>query len=205
MPPLLTLRQFTVPPLGPFSSTVDAGDCVALSGPSGAGKSRFLRGLADLIPHDGQALLSGRELASVPPHEWRRQIMLVPQETAWWSELVTDHFTARLDGAWLDALGLAQAIMQQPVTELSTGQRQRLGLLRALCLNPTVLLLDEPTAHLDAANARKVEALVARFLEPANRAVIWISHDAGQAGRVANRLWQIREGHIKEGPAEEMP
>ncbi|MFE8070292.1 ATP-binding cassette domain-containing protein [Marinobacteraceae bacterium S3BR75-40.1] len=196
---MLTLTDFAVPPLAAFSGLVSAGDCIVLSGPSGTGKSRFLYALVDLIPHQGRATLWDTGADAMAPAQWRRQVMLVPQEPAWWEAAVAAHFPVQPGDDDLQAVGLAPAVMSQPVQELSTGQRQRLGILRALALTPSVLLLDEPTAHLDAASAGQVEALIQRFLQETGKAVIWVSHDPAQARRVGNAFWQIRDGRIETG------
>ncbi len=105
-------------------------------------------------------------------------------------------FRQRLEAgiAWL---GLKMPILQQPVWQLSSGEKQRLALLRGLLLNPQVLLLDEITANLDEQSTRQVEALVQNYvLQPeTQRCAIWVTHDTAQSLRVASRrLWLTAEG-----------
>jgi ABC-type iron transport system FetAB ATPase subunit len=88
--------------------------------------------------------------------------------------------------------------MQWQVSRLSTGEKQRLALARALMNQPRVLLLDEPTASLDAANTQVVEALIAGYRRDSGTAVLWVSHDAEQAARVADRQLQLSAQGIEE-------
>jgi ABC-type multidrug transport system ATPase subunit len=90
---------------------------------------------------------------------------------------------ARLDGM-VTALGLEPAILDRPITQLSTGERQRLGLVRAMADEPAVLLLDEPTSALDAAAAALVEGLI-RVALRAGRIVVLVSHDPSLLDRLA--------------------
>jgi ABC-type multidrug transport system ATPase subunit len=107
-------------------------------------------------------------------------------EPAWWGAIVREHFpvTAKLDRL-LSALALQPAILDRPIAELSTGERQRLGLVRAIADEPRVLLLDEPTSALDAQGAALAEELI-KFQMLAGRIVIMVSHDAAQIERLAH-------------------
>jgi len=84
------------------------------------------------------------------------------------------------------------------VARCSTGERQRLALLRLLQNRPQVLLLDEPTASLDAENVSRVELLIERLRKTDGLVVLWVSHDALQVERVATRHLQIMDGQIQE-------
>ena len=139
---------------GPLSLDVDAGDCVCISGASGTGKSQLLRALADLDPHEGQLWLASRPCTEMPAHEWRAAVGLLPPESSWWLPAVHEHFRDGMPVP-LERVGLTTAILDKPVTRLSSGERQRLALLRLLANRPRVLLLDEPTANLDPDNTRR--------------------------------------------------
>jgi len=89
-------------------------------------------------------------------------------------------------------------LLQQPVTHLSSGERQRLALLRVLANRPRVLLLDEPTANLDADNTRRVEQLITDYLNEQQAAALWISHDGAQCDRIASRTLQFSAGGSHE-------
>lgn len=190
--------------LGPLSLDVDAGDCVCISGPSGAGKSQLLRALADLDPHDGQVWLGNCSCATTPAHEWRTAVGLLPPESSWWLPGVLEHFH---DGVPvpLDQVGLTTAILDKPVMQLSSGERQRLALLRLLSNHPRVLLLDEPTANLDPENTRRIEELVTEYRREHAAAVIWVSHDSEQVKRVANRHFELVDGELQEQDMEWTP
>lgn len=192
-PPLFEVRALTVGdahPIGPLDFTLAAGETLSLSGPSGAGKSRLLRAMADLDEHTGTCLLDGTEAQHMAPERWRQQVGYLASESAWWAEHVGAHFPANTDAAIkrdLAALDLPETVLQRPVAQLSSGQRQRLALLRLLAGQPAVLLLDEPTANLDGDNFGRVEALIAEYRRRHGVAVLWVGHDAAQRDRVAHR------------------
>ncbi len=175
---------------------VAAGQCVALMGPSGAGKTILLRAIADLDPNRGAVSLDGRDRAAMPAPQWRRLVGYVPAEPAWWAERAGDHF-ADADRAkpLMDRLGLPEALLEAPIAQLSTGERQRFALIRALLLEPRALLLDEPTAALDAKSAVAAETLLKQRLD-GGVAVLMVTHDADQAQRLAARTLHIQAGRI---------
>ncbi len=181
--------------LGPVSLSVESGTCTALSGPSGSGKTRLLRCLADLDSHQGDVSLDGKPRESFSPPQWRTQVGLLPAESFWWSERVLDHFPIE-DKPALDSLDLTPSVLDQPVRQLSSGQRQRLALLRLLANQPGVLLLDEPTANLDLDNIMRVEALIADYRKRHRCCVIWVGHDGTQLERVADRTLTIINGRL---------
>jgi ABC-type iron transport system FetAB ATPase subunit len=168
---------------------------VAVSGPSGCGKTSLLRAIADLDPHYGRVFLDGVECTAFVAPEWRRRVGLLLAESGWWSDRVGDHFTVR-DPLATARLGFGPEVFEWPVARLSTGERQRLALLRLLGNRPVVLLLDEPTANLDPASASNVESLLAEYREEMGAAVVWITHDVEQSRRIAEqRLW-IEAGRL---------
>ena len=189
-----------------MSLEVGAGECVGLSGPSGVGKSLFLRSVADLDPHTGQIWLDGQEQQAMPATEWRARVALLAAESGWWAERVGEHFTA-MDNGMLQALGFNEDCMGWTVERLSSGEKQRLALLRLLSMQPEVLLLDEPTANLDPESVKKVEALIARYQEQHGAAAIWVSHDMGQIKRVASRHYLLTPQGLTSdsGPEETQP
>ena len=121
----------------------------------------------------------------------------MPPESAWWDDVVASHFTA-VDEGLLAAVGLDTEVMNWSVARLSSGERQRLVLVRLLCNKPDVLLLDEPTANLDPQNVERAEALVAGLKQNGSMAVLWVSHDPAQIDRVASRELRLREGRMSE-------
>jgi ABC-type iron transport system FetAB ATPase subunit len=196
----LSLDGVACLPLDPVRLEIAAGECVALHGPSGSGKTLLLRALADLDPHEGRVRLDGREQSELPGPQWRRRVGLLPAESAWWAERVGEHF-AEGAGAMLEALGLDPRCMGWEVSRLSSGERQRLALARLLAGEPEVLLLDEPTANLDADNTARVEAVIEAYRRERGAAVLWVSHDPEQRRRIAARHFLIRDRRLaEEGP-----
>jgi phosphate-transporting ATPase len=101
----------------------------------------------------------------------------------------------------LKNLGFPEEAKSWPIARLSTGERLRLALVRALIIRPKVLLLDEPTAALDAASLAAVESLMATRIR-AGLAVLWVTHDAGQARRIACRQLLVEAGRVREEVTE---
>lgn len=188
----LELRSVTARHVGPVSLFIGRGRCMGISGPSGAGKSLLLRAMADLDPHGGDILLDGVPQSAVSGPSWRRRVGLLAAESAWWHVRVGPHFPpAGIPEEDLGRLGFSPEVMDWPVSRLSSGERQRLALLRLLAGGPDVLLLDEPTANLDAAGAQRVEAMVMDY-KAARRAVIaWVGHDPSQLDRVADERFVV--------------
>ena len=191
----LKLHQFRTALLEPFDLQLDTGDCVTLSGPSGCGKSMLLRAIADLDPHQGEIRLDDRPQQQFSGPEWRRQVGLLPAESGWWDERVGQHFSDP-DTKLLQQLDFTPDVLEWPVMRLSSGERQRLALMRLLQNRPTVLLLDEPTANLDTANRARVEQLIADYQAASGAIVLWISHDPEQQRRVGSRHLEIKEGRL---------
>lgn len=187
---------------GPIDVVVQAGACVCVSGPSGAGKTRLLRAIADLDVHTGSVYLDGEPAQHIAPPQWRRRVALLPADSRWWAETVTEHFPAdaRPDFA---AVGLSGDAMGWRIERLSSGERQRLALLRLLANRPEVLLLDEPTANLDARSVERVEALIAAYRREHRAAVLWVSHDAEQIERVGGAHLRLERGRVKANPDAE--
>jgi len=194
---MLEVKSLTSKLFGPLSLTLKDGQCVAILGKSGSGKSLFLRAVADLDPNDGQVLLNGTERARMTAYEWRRKVALVPAESGWWADTVGEHFdkTPEIFKALLSSLDLPPEILSWQVSRLSTGERQRLALVRALLLQPKVLMLDEPTATLDAQTTARVEAVIRQQLEK-GVSVILITHEVQQAARLADETYLLKDRQL---------
>ena len=175
---------------GPVSFEVGARECLAVRGPSGAGKSQLLRALADLDPSEGEVWLGDEERSAVPVTDWRQRVGYLQAEPAWWFETVGEHFPDP-DSVDVGALGFSRRVFDWEVTRLSSGERQRLGLLRLLANKPRVLLLDEPTANLDDANTEHVEQRVRDYLDAHDACALWVTHDPEQAERIANDVLEL--------------
>ena len=195
--PRLQLVGLHPPQLRPVDLALQPGETLALHGPSGAGKSLLLRAIADLDPNEGEALLDGTPRSQFKVPDWRRAVMLVPAESHWWADTVRPH-AERWDHATLQALGFDQQVLDWEVRRLSSGERQRLALARALPLRPAVLLLDEITANLDDSNAERVEQLLRDYQRDSGAAILWVSHDPDQRARIARRQARVADGAVTE-------
>ncbi|HIC81117.1 MAG TPA: ATP-binding cassette domain-containing protein [Kiloniellaceae bacterium] len=194
---MLAVHHLSRPGLEPASFELGSGTCTALSGPSGAGKTLLLRALADLDPAEGEIRLEGKARGQMSGPQWRRRVGYLPAEPGWWSERLEEHFLDwPIVAAQLGRVNLTPTVAERPVSRLSTGERQRLALLRALERAPRVPLLDEPTGPLDEEATAAVEALIREKLDN-GLAVLWVTHDRRQAARVATRHFRIEAGHLR--------
>ncbi|MFI9651611.1 ABC transporter ATP-binding protein [Guyparkeria halopsychrophila] len=197
---LFEVKDLCGPNVPPVSFALAAGEVLPVRGESGVGKSQMLRALADLSPHEGEIKLEGVEQQSMPATDWRRQVALVPAESGWWADTVAEHFPSRPSEAWWERLRLRAALWESPVERLSSGERQRLAVLRALALEPRVLLLDEPTANLDRDNAEAMAGLLLDYLRDRSAAAVWISHDPREIAVHDDRwLEMTAEGGVLHG------
>jgi putative ABC transport system ATP-binding protein len=195
---------------------VRPGDRVAVLGPSGAGKTLLLRALAMLDPLDeGTVLWNGHAVRGEAVPSFRGAVVYVHQRPALFEGSVEAnlrhpfafkaHRKRRFDRAriigLLEGLGRDATFLEKSHGDLSGGEAQVVALLRAIQLDPEVLLLDEPTASLDREAARAVEGLVGRWLAEAvgARAYVWVTHDPEQAQRVAHRSLLMHAGHLEPG------
>jgi phosphate-transporting ATPase len=196
--PILQVCDLRTSLLKPATLSLSAGECIAVRGPSGAGKTLLLRAIADLDPNEGLVGLDGRDRSTIAGPEWRRLVGYVPAEPGWWADTVGEHFSE-----WTAALplvrdlGFPEEAKAWPIARLSTGERLRLALIRALMVWPKVLLVDEPTAALDPASIATVESLIATRVR-AGLAVLWVTHDAEQAKRIAHRILVVKDGQVRE-------
>lgn len=190
-----------------------AGEVAWLRGPSGSGKSTLLRALAQLVPWSGELFLRGRPAAGVPPRQWRSRVALLASPPvpvgdtlgedllAPWALRVRRDLPApapEVLARELEGVGLGELALSRPTRELSLGQLARVAFLRTVLAEPEVLLLDEPTANLDAASSQAVAARTFRFAA-AGRAVLAAGHTAPWEG-VHRRLRIEADGLAEEAP-----
>jgi putative ABC transport system ATP-binding protein len=190
-----------------------AGDRLAIAGPSGAGKTVLLRALALLDPLDeGVISFRGALIRGAAVPAYRKHVCYVHQSPALLEGTVESnlrhpyalgvHARARFDRTrilgLLDDLGMQDLFLAKSSRHLSGGEAQIVAILRAVQLDPSVLLLDEPTASLDDATVLAIEGLVRRWLDaaPARRAFLWVSHNSQQAARIASRWLTMRSGEL---------
>lgn len=195
------------------SLSVSVGDRIALTGPSGVGKTLLLRALAMLDPIDaGDILWRGTTIAPAMVPAYRSQVMYVHQRPTLIPGTVSDNlqkpFTLQVyrdrqfDKEWIISLlatmGRNADFLDKQHRDLSGGERQLVALLRAVQLDPVILLLDEPTSALDTETRLGVEGIVAQWLGklPAARSTVWVTHDTEQTKRVADRVLVMRDGRL---------
>lgn len=199
-----------------ISLHVHESEVLAIIGPSGAGKSSFLRLLNRLDePTEGTVYLDGTDYREFDPEALRRRIGFVPQEPALRSGTVRENVAisdrirdASIDEqrvtALLDRMDLP-GYEDQNVDELSGGERQRVAIARTLYVDPELLLLDEPTAHLDTDTEAQIEALLSELIRENNLTCILVTHDTAQAKRLGDRVVKFEEGNmVAEGKPEEV-
>jgi iron complex transport system ATP-binding protein len=228
---LLTARSLTwapakrLPPiLGPLDLDVHEAETLVVVGPNGAGKTTLLRQLAGLLaPTAGAISLRGQPLGAVPRRVLAREIAYVPQlrplavpltveevvlsgryphlEPLRWGPSAIDR--AAVDAA-IDRVDLA-TVRRRPVEQLSGGERQAVYIAAALAQEARVLILDEPTTHLDPRHQRAIAALLLELRAAGRHTVIAATHDLNFASLLADRVVALRTGRIlASGPPAEM-
>lgn len=189
------------------SLRVRISDVVAIIGPSGAGKSSLLRLLNRLDePTDGTVYIDGTDYREIDPQELRRRIGLIPQDAALTRGRVSENVAlgARIRNepingdrvtALLDRMGL-EGYEDRAVDDLSGGERQRVSIARTLYVDPEVLLLDEPTVHLDSATEEQIEELLAELIREDDLTCMLVTHDTAQARRLGDHIVKMVDGNI---------
>ncbi len=191
------------------SATFDRQGTYVLMGPNGCGKSTFLRICALLEkPDSGLLSFSSGEYPHRHDLSLRRRMTLVLARTGVFNTTVFKNvaYGLRIRGTQhtemerrvIDALsfvGLQQKINQRALT-LSSGETQRLGIARALVIEPEILFLDEPTASVDEENTGIIESIIASMKNNGRTTVIMTTHDRDQAERLGDVLMVMKEGTI---------
>ena len=202
--PLLLVHNLCFQDCGPLSLSLFKGECVGIQGYSGVGKTQLFRAISDLICSTGEVILNGSAKDSFAATSWRSKVTMLPTDSVWWHDDVAAHFT-HLGGnkktfleEMCEKVGLPPSIATWQVSRLSTGEKQRLALLRSLQLWPAILLLDEPTSALDSANTVLVETLLLRLCKEENLSLMWVSHDEAQLKRVSDRILIMDKSGIQE-------
>ncbi len=181
-------------------------EVIGLTGPSGSGKSTILRIAIDLItPTSGTIKCNGKDIMNCDPREVRKKLILVPQQTSMFPGTVRENL---LWGLKINGLESSDTELEQILREvkiepsfldkiaenLSGGEKQRIGIARALLLSPDALLLDEPTSALDERSTMAVETTINEVVERRNIGVLIVTHDKEQARRFTSRIIDL-EGY----------
>ncbi|ENU79121.1 hypothetical protein F975_03091 [Acinetobacter sp. ANC 3789] len=194
--PLLSVQNLQSDYAGPFTFDLAQGECIAILGTSGSGKSVLLRMIADLEPNCGDVFLNGVNRSSWLAPEWRHQVVYQAAEPAWWESTAGKHFFNKDQNAVLELLSrlnLSRELLETDITRLSTGERQRLALVRSLLNQPKVLLLDEPTSALDHASMQAVEVLLSEELQK-GLGIVLVTHSTELAKHLSHRILHIEKG-----------
>jgi len=206
--------------LRPTSLTIEPGKTYVLIGPSGCGKSTLLRLMVGLIrPDSGMVLFQGQDLATSDLLAIRRHLGYVIQEGG-----LFPHLTARQNIALMARyLGWGETKIRERVSSLSAmthfpqealdrfpgqlsgGQRQRVSLMRALMLDPEVLLLDEPLGALDPMIRAELQSDLRQIFSELGKTVVLVTHDMGEAGYFGHSIVLLKEGQIvQQGTLNEL-
>lgn len=195
---MLMIKNLSVLPVYVEQLEITTG-ITALAAPSGSGKSRLFTAIADLIVNEGEVLLDGINRNDMAATEWRKLVRYVSSEPSWWGETAQDHLPSDEKTQQIARrIGLDVKLFLRPIEQLSTGEKQRFGLIRALVDEPKILLLDEPTAALDHETSLKVEAEFLRLAKDGCLIFI-ISHSDEQIKRIADNVATIIDGKIQFG------
>lgn len=202
--PLLSIHNLCFQDCGPLSLDLFKGECVGIRGHSGVGKTQLFRAVSDLICSTGEVAFDGSAKDFFAATLWRSKVTMLPTDSVWWYDDVAAHFkpSGGKKKTFLEEMcekvGLPPSIATWQVSRLSTGEKQRLALLRSLEIRPAILLLDEPTSALDIANTALVEALLLSLCKDENLSLMWVSHDEAQLRRVSDRILIMDKSGIHE-------
>jgi len=211
MTPILEVRNLSsrierqgIPLIRSFSFSLQRQERLVLTGPSGVGKSVLLRTIAFLEPlKEGEIYFYGKKLSPNEIPQFRSQVMYLAQKPSLSEGTVEDNFkrvfafksqkekkyNSELVLGFLKQFNLSESFLNQQAKLLSGGEAQILALIRALILEPSVLLLDEPTASIDSFRITAFEKRIMDWVHSSqDRALIWITHQKEQEHRLSTRV-----------------
>jgi len=209
--PVLEVRGLSVAPRGApvlrhISFDLQQGELLAVLGPSGCGKTSLLRAIAGLDDAAaGEVRLHGRSADEVGWPAYRRSVTMVQQQPVmlddtvlenllrpWQHRSVSQPFDRKGAVDMLRTVGLIEECLAQQARTLSLGERQRVALIRAVLIEPEVLLLDEPTSALDEQSQALIERLLRLQARRHRRSAVVVTHDRGQADRLCDAKLDLR-------------
>jgi iron complex transport system ATP-binding protein len=199
-----------------------SGKLVGVIGPNGSGKTTLLRAMSrSLRPSSGQVVLDGKDIFAIHARDFARRVAVVPQETLVPFDFSVLEVVLMGRSPWLgrfdlegppdieaaeEALAVTGTayLKDRPINALSGGERQRVILARALAQRPEILLLDEPTSHLDIAYQLEMMDAVSRLCRDQGLAVMIVLHDLNLAGQYCDSVAIIAGGELQAvgSPAE---
>jgi len=193
-----------------ISFSVNPGEVLIIVGPSGSGKSTLLKILCRLIePDSGEILLGEMDLLKQDVLFVRRILTYVTQIPVMFEGTVRDNLLLAPKYHKLlisedelinviEEVGLNKSFLDVIAENLSVGEKQRVALARALLLDPSFLLLDEPTSHLDPENTKILEELIIRLNRKRKKTFIIVTHNYEQAKRLGDRILKLDDGELHE-------
>ena len=200
------------PAVADVSLTVEPGRFVVLLGPSGCGKTTLLKMVNRLIEHTGgRILIDGAEIRSFPGPALRRRIGYVIQQTGLFPHMrVKDNIavvpsllkwdkqrTVRRVDELLELVGLPPGDYRNRYpAQLSGGEQQRVGLARALAVEPSTMLMDEPFGALDAITRSRLQEELLRIHRRMGQTILFVTHDIEEAVRLADQIVVMRQGRV---------
>lgn len=210
----VTMRFRDLEVLRDVSLKISSGESFVLVGPSGQGKSVLLKLMAGLLtPTEGRVLWGGEDamtLRGEARHKWMRQMGMLFQKNALFdslsvfdnvafplretTELSELHLERRVD-FFIEAVGLAHARALFP-NEISGGMQKRLGIARALALEPKIIFYDDPTAGLDPITSRMIVQLILELRRKMSSTIITITNDMNRAYQVADRMAMVVDNKV---------
>jgi osmoprotectant transport system ATP-binding protein len=197
--------------LAPTTLTFPPGATTVLIGPSGCGKSTLLRIMAGLIrPDTGRVFFGGRPLTPENVEELRHAMGYVIQDGGLFPHLTAERNVTLLArflkrpavvierrlGELADLVQLSRDLLARYPTQLSGGQRQRVGLMRALMLDPDLLLLDEPLGALDPITRSELQTQLKEIFARLKKSVVLVTHDMGEAAYFGDTIILLRDGRV---------
>jgi iron complex transport system ATP-binding protein len=185
-----------------FSLTIEAGEFFGIIGPNGSGKTTILKIMAGLLkPQNGEVLITGKDIIQIKRDDIAKTIGFVPQDVVLWGR---NPYLKRFEGPKridfdkaIQALTLVDILplKDKSINRISAGERQRVVLARALAQEPKILLLDEPTAHLDITHQVEfIKLLQAVRGLPQAKTIVFLSHDLNLASLVCSRILLLDNG-----------
>ena len=202
------------------SFTVHSGEWLMVTGPNGAGKSTMLEALIQSTPYTGELLLDGQSISAMKPRVRARRLGLLHQRYAAGYAFTVEEVVRLGRYAYHDALGGfdqadeaaveealrqtgTEALRAHPVSQISGGEVQRAFLAQLFAQNPGLLMLDEPSSHLDLAYQKQILELIRAWLSQPGRAVISVVHDLSVARRFGTRVVLLDHGRVAADAAPE--
>jgi iron complex transport system ATP-binding protein len=202
------------PVVNDVSLEVKKGEFMSILGPNGSGKSTLLKTLSHIyIPDSGEIVLMGKPLDTYKRKEIAQRIAMVPQDTSLDFEFTVEEvvlmgrhpFLGRFGKEDVLDMDLAYEAMERTntlhikdslITEISGGERQRVFIAKALAQNTSIMLLDEPTSHLDINHQIEILELLKRLNSEKELAIVLVIHDINLAARYSDRILLMKDGEI---------